>query len=149
MDEHPWTVRVSSTALDASTVFVRKHQFVVGAPVSFDEEAPHVSALECLLGALGADLVNGLVALARERRIDVDHAEAVVVGHLGDPLAHLGAVGATGHPGLSRASIKVYASASDDEEGVRRLWQEVLRRSPLLRTLQPVVEMALELTVTL
>ena len=148
MDEHEWTVRVSSTELGASTVFVRKHQFVVGAPVSFDEEARRVSALEYLLGALGADLVNGLVALARERRVDVDHAEAVVIGHLGDPLAYLGVVGAGGHPGLARASIKIYASSSDDEEGVRRLWQEVLRRSPLLQTLLPVAPIVVELTVT-
>jgi len=139
---------VSAAADGSATVFVRKHRFVVGAPVTFDEQDPRISALEYVLGALGADLVNGLVAAARARHVPVDHAEAVVKASLDDALAHLGVVGASGGPGLARIQVKVYASTGDHDDAVRRLWQETLARSPLVATLQQVVRLDLELDLT-
>jgi hypothetical protein len=151
MQGHKWSLRVSAAGANGrdagtATVFARRHQFVVGAPASFDEEDPRVSAIEYALGALGADLVNGLVGLARERRIEIDHAEAVVEGTLGDPLAHLGVVGAGGSPALAEVNVRVYASADADEE-VRRAFQDVIARSPLGRTLAPVVRLNVSLTI--
>jgi uncharacterized OsmC-like protein len=147
MHSHTWSLRVSAGG-DAATVFARRHQFVVGAPVSFDEEDARVSALEYALGALGADVVNGLVRLARERRVAIDHAEAVVEGALDDPLAHVGVVGAAGSPAIAEVRVKVYAASDADEEDVRRIFDDVLGRSPLVRTLGPVVRLDLSLTVT-
>lgn len=146
-DEHVFGLRVSGAANGSATVFARKHRFVVGAPVTFDSEDAHVSALEYVLGAFGAELVNGLVAAARARRVVVDHAEAVVKARLDDPLAHLGVVGASGHPGLAEVFVKVYASA-EDEEALRGLWKQTLERSPLVRTLDRVVRLELELVMT-
>lgn len=148
MPSHTWSLRVSAADRDAAHVFARKHSFVVGAPVSFDDEEPRISALEYALGALGADLVNGLVQLARTRRVEIDHAEAVVEGALHDPLAHIGVIGATGSPALAEVRVKVYASSGADDEDVRRVFQDVLERSPLARTLAPVVRLDLSLTVT-
>src|SRR5689334_13466437 len=115
-DAHRWSVRVSAAGKDTVRVFSRKHQFTVGAPVHFDEEYAHVSALEYALGAVGAELVHGLVSLGRRRRLAIDHAEALVQGELDDPLAYLGAVGATGHAGLAKIAVKVFVSSIDEEE---------------------------------
>jgi hypothetical protein len=146
---HRFTVRVSATGKDAATVFVRKHQFVVGAPVSFDEVYERVSSLEYVLGAIGAELVNGFLSLARRRRLTIDHAEAVVHGEMSSPLFYLGVVGATGHAGLECVTIKVYVSALEDDSDVRRVWEELLERSPLVCTLRPVVRFDLGLKVSL
>lgn len=144
-----FSVRVTAAAGDGSaTAFVRTHRFVVGAPVTFDEKDPHIAALEYVLGAFGGELVNGLIATARARHVIVDDAEAVVRAELDDPLAHLGVVGAEGHPGLARVHVKVYASSGADEETLRALWDETLRRSPLVRTLERVVRLDLQLVTT-
>jgi hypothetical protein len=148
MDDHAWTLRVTATDYRSATVFARKHSFTVGAPVVFDQDAPHVSALEYALGALGAELVSGLVSRARARRITIDNAEAVVDGALDDPLAHVGVVGAKGTPAIARVNVRVYASADAEEDDVRRVWQEVLDRSPLVWTLKSTVRLSLSLTVT-
>jgi uncharacterized OsmC-like protein len=140
-----FSVRVSGATDGSATAFVRKHRFVVGSPVTFDEQAAHVSALEYLLGAFGADLVTGLVAAARARHVDVDHAEALVRGELDDELAAVGVVGASGHAGLARLQVKVYASSAADEETLRALWKQTLERSPLVRTLERVVRLDLVL----
>jgi uncharacterized OsmC-like protein len=141
------SLRVSASPKTGSaTAFTRKHQFTVGAPVAFDEQDPHISALEYVLGGLGAELVTGLLATARARHQPVDHAEAVVKGELDDPLAHIGVVGATGSPALARVSIKVYASG-DDEAALRDLWKLTLERSPLVHTLEKTVRLDIELVV--
>lgn len=145
---HGFSLRVSAAGDGSATAFTRTHRFVVGAPVTFDEQDPRVSALEYVLGAFGADLVNGLVAAARARHRVVDHAEAVVKGELDDPLAHLGVIGATGHPGLARVHVKVYASTNEDEHTIQDLWKQTLERSPLVRTLERAVKLDLELAVT-
>jgi len=140
-----FSVRVSGSRDGSATAFVRKHRFVVGAPVTFDEQDPHLSALEYVLGAFGADLVTGLLAAARARHLEVDHAEALVRGELDDELAAVGVVGATGNPGLARLQVKVYASSVAEEETLRELWKRMLERSPLVRTLERVVRLELVL----
>jgi hypothetical protein len=147
-DNHRWTVRVSASAAGEATAFARKHRFAVGAPAAFDEADPHVSAVEYVLGALGADLVNGFVALARARRLSIDHAEAVVQGELASPLAHLGVIGASGSPGLAELRVKAYVSSNEDEALVRKTWDEMLERSPLVHTLRTGVRLELDLKST-
>jgi hypothetical protein len=146
--EQGFSLRVTGTADGAATAFARKHRFTVGAPVAFDEQDPRISALEYVLGAFGAELVNGLWAAARAKHVDVDHAEALVKAELDDPLAHLGVVGAAGTPALARVKVKVYASAAADEGALRALWKQTLERSPLVRTLEHAVTLDLELVVT-
>jgi len=148
-DAFRWNVRVAAAGKDEVRVFSRKHQFTVGAPVHFDEEYPRVSALEYVLGAVGAELVHGLVSLGRRRRLAIDHAEALVQGELDDPLAYLGAVGATGHAGLAKVAARVYVSSIEDEDAVRRLWDEVLERSPLVRALRPAIRFELTFKVSI
>lgn len=140
-----WNLRVASVGRDRSTVFVRKHQFSVGAPLHFDEQYGDITCLEYVLGALGAELVNGLRALADRRRVEIDAAEAVVHGELNDALAHIGVVGQTGHPGIERVEVRVFVSSLEDEDVVRKVWEELLDKSPLVRTLKGAIK--LELTI--
>ena len=149
MERYRWTLRVSAAGKDRATVFARTHQYRVGAPVQFDAAYDAITALEYVLGAIGADVVHGLQALARKRRVEVDHVEAVVEGELHNPLTYLGVVGESGHPGLERVSVKVYVASIAAEEEVRRIWQEMLDRSPLVRTFQPAIRFELSLQVVL
>jgi hypothetical protein len=126
---------------------VRKHSFVVGPPLDFDQEADAVSGIEYVLGALGSDVLNGFRAEAKRRRLLLDRAEATVEGRLDNPLTHLNVIGETGHPGLSEASVKVYASTPDPEARVREAWADSLERSPLVRTLRGSVDLTLELVL--
>lgn len=148
-DPFRWTVRVTAVERGRATAFARTHRLELGPPLSFDEAEPRLTALECLLGALGADLVSGFKELAHRRRLQVDEVEALVQGELNDPLAHLGVVGQAGHPGLERATIKVYVSSLEDPGALRKLWDEMLERSPLARTLRPVVQLELSVKFTL
>lgn len=147
--QYQWTLRVSSAGRGRATVFVRTQQFSVGVPVQFDAEYDAISALEYVLGAIGADMVNGLQALARKRRLGVDSVEAVVQGELNNALTHLGVIGEEGHPGLERVTVKVYVSSLEPEERIQEVWQELLARSPLVRTFQPAMQFDVHLQVSL
>jgi hypothetical protein len=142
-----WRARVGIDAEGRASVFVRKHAFVVGRPLDFDAESGAVSAVEYLLGALGADVLNGFRIEARRRRLRVDRAEATVEGRLDNPLTHLRVVGETGHPGLAEASVKVYASSPDPEGVLRDAWIDALERSPLICTLRPTVRLTTDLEI--
>jgi uncharacterized OsmC-like protein len=149
MERYEWTVRVAAPDRERATVFVRSHRLEVGTPVAFDVEHPRVTALEHLLGALGADLTVGLRAAARRHRLDVDAVEATVQGELEAPGAYLGVVGEAGSPRLSRARIKVYVSTLDDEAEVKAAWDEALDRSPIYQTLRGAVALELEIKIAI
>lgn len=140
-----WKARVAADARGRADVFVRRHRFVAGRVLEFDPEAETVSPLEYVLGALGADLLNGLQVVARRRRLHLDRVEATVEGRVDNPLTHLAVIGETGHPGLTRARVKVYASSLEPEESIRDAWVETLARSPIVCTLRRAVELSLEL----
>jgi len=144
-----WRLRVSAEAPPSASVHARSHSFRVGRPVEFDADAGTVSAVEYLLGALAADVLNGFRTEAKRRRIRLDGAEATVEGRLDNPLTHLRVVGETGHPGLSSASVKVYASSLDPEDELRAAWTDSLERSPLVRTLRPTVDLHLDLRIVI
>lgn len=147
MDRYTWVLRISSAERGHATVFTRQHQFRVGAPVSFDRTDQAVSALEYVLGAIGADLVNGLQTLARKRRVTIEQVEAAVEGELNNPLTYVGVIGEEGHPGLERVRVRVYLASPEAEAAVQRLWQEVLITSPLVRTFQAALQLDLSLQV--
>jgi hypothetical protein len=134
---------------DRATVFARTHQYSVGAPGQFDAAYDAITALEYVLGAIGTDVVHGLQTLVRKRRIEVDHIEAIVEGELNNPLTYLGVVGESGHPGLERVSVKVNVASLATEAEIRCVWQEMLDKSPLVRTFQPAIRFELRLQVVL
>lgn len=144
-----WGVRVRATVSGATTAYARSHAFEVGAALPFDVEEARVTALEYLLGALGADLVGGFRALARRRRLEIDEVEATVDATLSNPLVHLGVVGEEGHPGLETVTVRVHVATLEPEDAVRRVWNEAARRSPLARTLEGAARVEIVMTLTL
>ena len=149
MDETRWTLRVRAARKGPNTIYVRQHRLQAGEPLHFDEKYEHVTALEYLLGAIGADLAGGLQVIARRRRLRVNEIEAVVSGEVNNPLTYLGVVGEEGHPGLEQAAVTVFVSSPEREERVRCAWKEALRRSPLVQTLKSAVRLDLDVKLVI
>lgn len=146
-EDFRWSVRVNAGATgEAARVFIRKQQIAIGAPISVDDQYPDATALECALGALGAELVNGLRLRAKRARIDLDGVEAVVKANLEDELAALDVMGADGSPGLREISVKVYASCPE-EEALQKVWDGMLERLPLLATFRKSAKLELSLKI--
>ncbi len=135
MDSHAWTVRLTSKEPGAATAHARRHSFDIGAPLSFDEQHGRVTAFEYLLAAAAADVMNGLSALARDRRVAVNGIEAVATGEVVSAMRHLGVVGATGTPALARVRVRVYVDSPAPADTIEALWNETLARSVLAGTL--------------
>jgi hypothetical protein len=130
-------------------VYARTQRFEVGLPLSFDAEYGGVTALETVLGAIGADVACGVQRLAASKRLVVDDVEAVVQAELSNPLVHLGVVGEEGSPAMKRISIKLYLGSLEDEAALRRIVDEVVARSPLIQTFEKAVELELELRIVM
>ena len=144
---HRWGVRVSPHGEGQVRVFVRQHQFDVGAPLQFDQKYDRVTALEYALGALGGELVEGFRILAKKKRAVVDNIEAKVEGELNNALTYLGVVGEEGHPGLEWIKVRLYVSTLETEETIRAVWDELASRSPLVRTLGSCVKLELSFQI--
>ena len=140
---------MAAAGRDTAEVYVRKHHFTVGAPLQFDAEYDHISALEYALGALAADVVNGLRKLARKRRTELDAVEALVSGELNNPLTYLGVVGEIGHPDIEQAAITVYVRSEAPEEEMQKLWEENLARSPLVHTFKAAIGLDINLKTSM
>jgi hypothetical protein len=136
-------LRVTAVQPSGAVIHARKHAFAVGAPLSFDAEYGAISALEHLLGAVGADLVGGIQVVARRRRVEIDDIEAVVHGTLHNPMVYLRVVGESGDAGIRAIEARVYISSLDDEARVRAVWQEVLETSPIANTLRKALTLEL------
>jgi hypothetical protein len=147
MDHSLITLRVTGGARDVARVAVRRHQFAVGRPIEFDESSPRIAALEYALGAVGAEVVNGLREFAVRRRLQLDAVEAVVSGELEHELVYLDVVGETGHPALRRLHVKLFVACAD-AGAVRALFSEVLEKLPLTRTLSAATRLSTELVIT-
>jgi uncharacterized OsmC-like protein len=143
MEDTRWTLRVTAVQPFGSKVHARKHSFVTGASLSFDAEYGSITALEYLLGAVGADLVGGIQTVARRRRVEIDDIEVVVHGVLHNPMIYLRAVGEVGDAGIRAIEARVYISSFDDEARVRAVWTEVLEISPIVNTLIKAVKLDL------
>jgi hypothetical protein len=149
MEKYRWQLRVASRGDERATVYARKHQFEVGASLHFDREYPRVTALEYLLGGIGADIVNGFRSLLTTRRVAVDHVEAQVTGTLNNPLTFLGVIGEQGHPGVETVRVNVFVSTVEPEERVLPVWEEMLERSPVVNTFRHAVALELHVQVVL
>ena len=145
MNGYTWQLRVRSTERGRATAYTRNQQFEVGKPVQFDAEYGQLTSLEYVLGAIGADVVNGLVDAARAKRLVVDSVEALVTGELNNPLTHLGVVGEDGHPGVEKVQVKVYVTSDETHEQVAEAWNEVLERSPLVHTFRSALDLELKI----
>jgi hypothetical protein len=148
-DEPSWSVRVGATGKDRATIYARAHRLDAGAPISFDEKHGRLTALELFLGAIGADLVNGLTAAADRRRVEIDRVEAVVEARLENPLVPLGVIGEPGSPRIEVLNVTIHVSSDAPADAVHASWSECLERSVLHHTLRRTSKLELRLELSL
>lgn len=130
------SVRATSRNDARVTVFARARTRTFGKGWSFDVEEADFTAAEDLLGAIAADVLGLFAQLARKRRLPLDSVEATLRAELINPLTHLGVVGAEGAPRYDFFSLRAYAESAAPSKALHALWDEALRRAPLLNTLR-------------
>jgi hypothetical protein len=64
-------------------------------------------------------------------------------------MVHLGVIGELGHPGFETIHAMVYISTDESEEVVGALWEEVLRRAPIVATVGRAASLKIEMKVIL
>jgi uncharacterized OsmC-like protein len=115
-------------------VAVRNHAFAVGQPASFDTADAAPSALEYLLGALGAALATGLAWRLDRSGRPVRQLEAVVKVRSRGILAFLG-LEPLESPALSAVEVTLYLDTEAAPEEIEPVLQETLARCPLTQSL--------------
>ena len=131
--DYAWRARVRSTAPREATVYARNFSWQIGQPASFEESDAHPSAVEALLGALAADVMNGLATRCGQRGLAIDELESNVNGRLENVLAHVGLE--DGDPSIAKIELTVFVTSASAESDLRAEFDETLRRSPLFATL--------------
>jgi hypothetical protein len=144
MDTVAFSLRVTAPAPDVARVSVGRRQFSIGKPLEFDEASPHIAAIEYALGAVGGEVVNGLRAFAKRRRLLIDDIEAVVSATLENGLTYLEVIGEEGRPRIARIHVKVFAAAPD-AGATRTVFDQMLDRLPLVCTLRAALAITTEL----
>jgi uncharacterized OsmC-like protein/TusA-related sulfurtransferase len=131
---HRWQCRVRWSGGMQAKVFARNHSWQVGQPASFDlkDEAP--SAVEYLLGALGACLAMGFQINASRRGVPVEEIEVSLSGQIDNILVFLG-LEQTGHSGFREITGTLYVRSDADEEALQAVWEQTLAASPLANSL--------------
>lgn len=142
---YEWRLRVRATGHQEVTAYCRNFSFRAGQPASFEEKDANPSALEWLLGSLGAALVAGFTSETSRAGLEMDDVELTVRGRLGNPLAHLGL--GEGDPGLAGVDVKCFATTMADEAAVREAWERALHRSPVAVTLARATTLDVKLVI--
>jgi uncharacterized OsmC-like protein/TusA-related sulfurtransferase len=132
--DYRWQCRVRWSGGLQSTVYCRNHQWQVGQPASFDVEDAAPSAVEYVLGALGACLAMGLQVHASRRGIQIDELEISLGGQIDNIYVFLG-VEQQGHSGFRSITGTLYVRADADEDVLQELWQQTLAASPVTNIL--------------
>ncbi|MEJ2110572.1 MAG: OsmC family protein [Acidobacteriota bacterium] len=143
--EYQWRARARSTGSLKSTVYCRNFSIDVGQPASFEESDKYPSAVEYLLAALAGDLTAGFATECAKSNIEVDDIEMTISGRLKNVLAHLGLE--EGDPSFESIEMKCFVSSFEDEERIREAWSRIVRRSPLLVTLQKAMDVTIKLAI--
>lgn len=142
-----WSVRVRPGPDGQAVASARTNLFTLCEQASFKDADPYPSAVEYLLGVLGGDLLIGFAAQAKRLGVLLFALEVTVSGRLNNPLTHLGVIGEEGHPGFEAIHGTLYVSADAEEQDLQPVWQETLKRSPLVNTLRRGVDLTLALQV--
>lgn len=143
--QYVWRLRTRSTGHQQATVYCRNFSWQLGQSASFEEKDAHPSAVEALLGALGASLATAYATEAARAGLEVDDIELTVTGKLHNVLAHMGLE--EGDPSFAAIEVKCYASTMDDEAKARAAFETVAARSPIAATLAKATSLTLKFAV--
>lgn len=142
-----WQARVRWTEGMQARAYVRNHSFLIGQPASFDTTDAAPAAVELLLAALAGCLAVGFQWRASQRGITIEQLEVSLQARADNILVFLG-VEDTGHAGLAEVTGRLFVETDADPALLEPLWQETLHRSPLARSLESRVALAIELRRT-
>ena len=144
-----WQARTHWDGGLQTTVYCRNHAWKVGQPASFDlkDEAP--SAVEYVLGALGACLALTFQIRASQQKIQIDELEISLSGQIDNIFVFLGTAGEqqTGHSGFKEISGTLYVQSDADPQTLEALWKETLAVSPVTNTLMRPAQINIPLRV--
>ncbi len=140
-----WRLRTRATGHQKATVYCRNFSWSLGQPASFEEKDAHPSAVEALLGALGASLATAYGTQCARQGLEVDDIELTVTGRLHNILAHLGLE--DGDPSFAGIEVRCYASTLDNEAATRAAFADVVARSPIAATLAKATTLTISFAV--
>jgi len=129
-------VRVTPAQGNAVRVFSGPCAWAIEGRTRFHAGPAAPSALDALLGALGADLVLGFTALLRREGVPVRQCEVALSAQVDNALVPLGVVGEEGSPALSAIVGTVYVSSDASQETLRALWERAAAASSVCATLR-------------
>ncbi|MBI3988306.1 MAG: OsmC family protein, partial [candidate division NC10 bacterium] len=103
-------------------VYTRDHVYIVDEPhrLASTDEAP--TAVEYVVGALGACLATGFILNATMHGIEIYNMEVALEGEMENILMFFG-LSEEGHPGFKEISAKLYVTADADREVLEELWE--------------------------
>lgn len=142
---YEWRVRTRLTASQEATTFARNFSWKLGPPASFEEKDAHPSAIEALLGAMAAELVNSFATACTQHGLIVDELEATAKAKLLNVLAHLGME--EGDPSLASVDITVFITSPAPGEVLRAVFAETQSRAPLCQTLSKAAPLNIRLAI--
>jgi len=138
--DYRWQARVHWADGMQAKVFCRNHSWRVGQPASFDVQDAAPSAVEYVLGALGACLAMGFQIRASRRNVEIEELEISLSGQIDNIFVFLGTEQA-GHSGFKQIRGTIYVDSDADEEVLKELWEETIAASPVTSTLTRNIEM--------
>jgi uncharacterized OsmC-like protein/TusA-related sulfurtransferase len=142
--DYRWQCRVRWSGGMQCKVYCRNHSWDVGQPASFDVQDAAPSAVEYVLGALGACLAMGFQIHASRRGIQVEGLEIALSGQIDNILVFLG-LEPEGHSGFRTVTGTLYVQADAEEELLQELWRHTVAVSPVTNTLARPVTMDIAL----
>lgn len=143
-----WAIRAVSIARRETKIYAGNAALTASVQVNLQPSADNKpSALELLLSALAADVVEGYRAVLERRGIVPFGLELALKAKLGNVLVHLGVIGESGDPGLASVSATLYVSADADEAVLRSALDEALRRASVFTTLARAATIELILSI--
>ncbi len=107
---------------------------------------PTPTSVEFLIGSLAGCVLLTFVYIATLRGVEVHDAEVTAEGELGNVCNFLG-LSDEGSPGFAKISITLYVRSDADEERIKQVFEEAVRRSPVYRTLDECVSLSTSLRV--
>jgi len=135
---HVWRARVRGRGGMEAQVFVRNHSFTAGQPVSFDTADKAISAVEYLLGSLGACIAVGLQWRASQRGVTINNLEVSLQAKADNVLVYL-VLEHNGHAVLADGEVVAEVDADAEQDILDELLRETILRSPVTQTLERAV----------
>jgi uncharacterized OsmC-like protein len=138
-----WSVRVRAASRNEAVIQAGKHRLQAGASITLGDADPNPSSLSLFLGSAASDLCTSFYSVAARRRAPIDSLEVLAKCRLQNPMVALGVIGEEGCPAISDFDLTLFVASDAESAELESVWQEALRRSPIIATLKNLPEVSL------